>query len=216
MNLRVIHVLTHDSIGLGEDGPTHQSVEHVSSLRLIPNLDVWRPCDTVEAAVAWKLALERRNGPTALILSRQNLPFVLRDDSRIAAIERGGYIVSEPEGAVHRIVIATGSEVGLALAAQKTLAAEGIGVRVVSMPSTATFDRQSAEYRESVLPSGVPKIAIEAGASALWWKYVRGEGCVIGIDRFGESAPGAQVFEHFGFTAERVAEEVRRCATAIA
>jgi transketolase len=216
MNLRVIHVLTHDSIGLGEDGPTHQSVEHVSSLRLIPNLDVWRPCDTVETAVAWKLALERKSGPTALILSRQNLPFVLRDDSRIAAIERGGYVVSEPEGALHRLVIATGSEVGLALAAQKLLAAEGIGVRVVSMPSTATFDRQSAAYRESALPSGVPKIAVEAGASALWWKYVRGEGCVIGIDRFGESAPGAQLFEYFGFTAERVADEVRRCATAIA
>ncbi|MGH8172670.1 MAG: transketolase [Rhodanobacteraceae bacterium] len=216
MNLRVIHVLTHDSIGLGEDGPTHQSVEHVSSLRLIPNVDVWRPCDTVETAVAWKLALERNTGPTALILSRQNLPFVLRDDARIAAIERGGYVVSEPEGAMHRIVIATGSEVGLALAAQKLLAAEGIGVRVVSMPSTATFDRQSAEYRESVLPSGVPKIAVEAGASALWWKYVRGEGCVIGIDRFGESAPGAQLFEHFGFTPERVADEVRRCATPLA
>ena len=216
MKLRVIHVLTHDSIGLGEDGPTHQAVEHTSSLRLIPNLEVWRPCDTVETAVAWKLALERRTGPTALILSRQNLPFVLRDESRIAAIERGGYVVAEPDGALHRIVIATGSEVGLALAAQKQLAAEGIGVRVVSMPSTATFDRQSAEYRESVLPSGVPKIAVEAGASALWWKYVRGEGCVIGIDRFGESAPGAQLFEHFGFTAERVAEEVRRCATPVA
>ena len=216
MQLRVIHVLTHDSVGLGEDGPTHQAVEHVSSLRLIPNLDVWRPCDTVETAVAWKLALQRHDGPTALILSRQNLPFVLRDDARIAAIERGGYVVSEPEGALHRIVIATGSEVGLALAAQKALAAEGIGVRVVSMPSTATFDRQPAEYREEVLPSGVPKIAVEAGASALWWKYVRGEGCVVGIDRFGESAPGAQVFEFFGFTAERVADVVRKCATTIA
>ncbi|HJT99045.1 MAG TPA: transketolase, partial [Rhodanobacteraceae bacterium] len=215
MGLRVIHVLTHDSIGLGEDGPTHQAVEHTSSLRLIPNLDVWRPCDTVETAVAWKLALQRRSGPTALILSRQNLPFVLRDDATIAAIERGGYIVSEPESALQRIVIATGSEVGLALAAQKMLAAEGIGVRVVSMPSTATFDRQSAEYREEVLPSGVPKIAVEAGASALWWKYVRGEGCVIGIDRFGESAPGAHVFEHFGFTAEHVAETVRHCATSV-
>jgi len=215
MNLRVIHVFTHDSIGLGEDGPTHQSVEHVSSLRLIPNLDVWRPCDTVETAVAWKLALERESGPTALILSRQNLPFVLRTDEQIAAIERGGYIVAEPDGALHRIVIATGSEVGLALAVQKALAAEGIGVRVVSMPSTATFDRQSAEYRESVLPSGVPKIALEAGATALWWKYVRGEGCVIGIDRFGESAPGGPLFEYFGFTPERVADVIRRCATPI-
>jgi transketolase len=215
MKLRVIHVFTHDSIGLGEDGPTHQSVEHVSSLRLIPNLEVWRPCDTVETAVAWKLALERRSGPTALILSRQNLPFVLRDDARIAAIENGGYVVSDPSGSIHRIVIATGSEVGLALAVQKQLAAEGIGVRIVSMPSTTTFDRQPDAYRESVLPSGVPKIAIEAGASALWWKYVRGEGCVIGIDRFGESAPGAALFEYFGFTPERVADVVRRCDTAV-
>ncbi len=215
MKLRVIHVLTHDSIGLGEDGPTHQAVEHTSSLRLIPNLDVWRPCDAVETAVAWKLALERRVGPTALILSRQNLPFVPRAEAGIAAIERGGYVVSDPAGALHRIIIATGSEVGLALAVQKLLAAEGIGVRVVSMPSTTTFDRQPAEYREAVLQTGVPKIALEAGASALWWKYVRGEGCVIGIDRFGESAPGAQLFEYFGFTPERVAEVVRRCATPI-
>ena len=215
MNLRVIHVLTHDSIGLGEDGPTHQSVEHVSSLRLIPNLDVWRPCDTVETAVAWKLALARKNGPTALILSRQNLPFVLRDEARIAAIERGGYVAAEPDGVVKRIIIATGSEVGLALAVQKILAGEGIGVRVVSMPSTATFDAQAKEYRETVLPAGVPKIAIEAGVGALWWKYVRDEGCVIGIDRFGESAPGAQVFEHFGFTPEHVADIVRRCGTSV-
>jgi transketolase len=217
MNLRVIHVLTHDSIGLGEDGPTHQAVEHTSSLRLIPNLDVWRPCDTVETAVAWKLALERRNGPTALILSRQNLPFVPRDASQIEAIAQGGYVASNPDGALHlhRIIIATGSEVGLALAVRKQLAGEGIGVRVVSMPSTATFDRQPQDYREAVLPSGVPKIALEAGASALWWKYVRGEGCVIGIDRFGESAPGPVLFEHFGFTPERVAEVVRRCATPI-
>jgi transketolase len=215
MKLRVIHVLTHDSIGLGEDGPTHQAVEHVSSLRLIPNLEVWRPCDTVETAVAWKLALERRNGPTALILSRQNLPFVPRSGAEIADIERGGYVVAEPDGALHRIVIATGSEVGLALAVQKELAREGIGVRVVSMPSTTTFDRQSQDYRETVLPSGVPKIALEAGASALWWKYVCGEGCVIGIDRFGESAPGPALFEHFGFTPERVAEIVRRCGTAV-
>ncbi|HJT97367.1 MAG TPA: transketolase [Rhodanobacteraceae bacterium] len=213
MKLRVIHVLTHDSVGLGEDGPTHQAVEHTSSLRLIPNLDVWRPCDTVETAVAWKLALERRNGPTALILSRQNVPFVPRDEARVAAIERGGYIVADPEGALHRIIVATGSEIGLALAVQRRLAAEGLGVRVVSMPSTATFDRQSQEYRDAVLPPGVPKIALEAGASALWWKYVRGDGCVIGIDRFGESAPGPQVFEHFGFTPEKVAAVVRDCSS---
>jgi transketolase len=215
MKLRVIHVLTHDSIGLGEDGPTHQAVEHTSSLRLIPNLDVWRPCDTVETAIAWKLALERRHGPTALILSRQNLPFVPRDEAQTASIERGGYVVSEPDGALHRIVIATGSEVGLALAVQKQLADEGIGVRVVSMPSTTTFDRQPEAYRDAVLPDGVPKIALEVGASALWWKYVRGEGCVIGIDRFGESAPGPALFEYFGFTPERVSDIVRRCATRI-
>ena len=216
MKARVVHVFTHDSIGLGEDGPTHQSIEHAASLRLIPNLDVWRPCDTVETAVAWKVALERRHGPTALILSRQNLPFVPRNEAQIATIEQGGYVVSEPEGGPHRILIATGSEVGLALSAQKLLAAEGIGVRVVSMPSTNAFDRQPQAYREDVLPSGVPKIALEAGASALWWKYVRGEGCVIGIDRFGESAPGPQVFEYFGFTPERVAEVVRCCGTQVA
>jgi transketolase len=216
MKLRVIHVLTHDSIGLGEDGPTHQAVEHTSSLRLIPNLDVWRPCDAMETAVAWKLALERRHGPTALILSRQSLPSVVRNDAQIAAIERGGYVVSEPEGGPHRVLIATGSEVGLALAVQKRLAAEGIGVRVVSMPSTSAFDRQPQDYRDDVLPSGVPKIALEAGASALWWKYVRGEGCVIGIDRFGESAPGPEVFEYLGFTPERVADIVRRCSTPVA
>ncbi|MEO7432211.1 MAG: transketolase [Dokdonella sp.] len=210
MNLRVIHVFTHDSIGLGEDGPTHQSVEHVSSLRLIPNLEVWRPCDTVESAVAWKLALARDNAPTALILSRQSLPFVPRDDTQIAAIERGGYVLSEAEGAdAQRILIATGSEIGLALAAQKILAGEGIATRVVSMPSTETFDRQDAGYRASVLPEHVPKIAIEAGVTALWWKYVRGNGTVIGIDRFGESAPGAALFDYFGFTAEKVAAAAR-------
>ncbi|MEO7325445.1 MAG: transketolase [Dokdonella sp.] len=212
MNLRVIHVFTHDSIGLGEDGPTHQSVEHVSSLRLIPNLEVWRPCDTVESALAWKLALERRKAPTALILSRQNLPFVPRSDAQIAAIERGGYVLAEAEGgAPQRILIATGSEVGLALAAQKILVAEGIPTRVVSMPSTETFDRQDQAYRASVLPTEIPKIAIEAGVSALWWKYVRGNGTVVGIDRFGESAPGGTLFEFFGFTAAKVAEAARNC-----
>jgi transketolase len=215
MKQRVIHVLTHDSIGLGEDGPTHQPVEHISSLRLIPNLEIWRPCDAVETAIAWKLALERRGGPTALILSRQNLPRVSRNPAQIAAIERGGYVLSEPDAALHRILVATGSEVGLALAVQKLLAGEGIGVRVVSIPSTTAFDRQPHDYRDDVLPDGVPKIALEAGASALWWKYVRGEGCVIGIDRFGESAPGPALLEYFGFTPERVAEIVRRCGTVI-
>ncbi len=209
MNLRVIHVFTHDSIGLGEDGPTHQAVEHVSSLRLIPNLEVWRPCDTVETAIAWKLALARRDGPTALALSRQNLPFVPRSDAQVAAIERGGYVLAAADGAPARILIATGSEVGLALAAKQILDAEGLATRVVSMPSTETFDRQDAAYRAAVLPAGVVTIAIEAGSSAPWWKYVRGGGAVIGLDRFGESAPGGVLFRHFGFTAERVAEVAR-------
>jgi transketolase len=205
MNQRVIHVFTHDSIGLGEDGPTHQSIEHVSSLRLIPNLDVWRPCDTVETAVAWKLALERRNAPTALALSRQNLPFVPRSDAQIAAIERGGYVLADSDGAPARILVATGSEVGLALAAKKLLDADGLPTRVVSMPSTEAFDRQDDAYRASVLPADVPKIAIEAGATAPWWKYVRGNGAVVGIDRYGESAPAGKLFEFFGFTPENVA-----------
>jgi transketolase len=210
MNLRVIHVFTHDSIGLGEDGPTHQSVEHLSSLRLIPNLELWRPCDTVETAVAWTLALERTNAPTALALSRQNLPFVPRSDAQIAAIRRGGYVLAEAEGGPARcILIATGSEVGLALAARTQLAAEGIPARVVSMPSTETFDRQDAAYRAEVLPEGTPKLAIEAGTTALWWKYVRGDGAVVGIDRFGESAPGAKLFEFFGFTPEKVVAAAR-------
>jgi transketolase len=205
MNLRVIHVFTHDSIGLGEDGPTHQSIEHVSSLRLIPNLDLWRPCDTVESAIAWKLALERRNAPTALALSRQNLPFVPRSDAQIGAIERGGYVLAESAGAPARILIATGSEIGLALAAKKLLDAQGLPTRVVSMPSTATFDRQDGAYRASVLPGDVRKVAIEAGTTALWWKYVGSNGAVVGIDRYGESAPAPRLFEFFGFTPEHVA-----------
>jgi transketolase len=209
MNLRVVHVFTHDSIGLGEDGPTHQSIEQVSSLRLIPNLDVWRPCDTVETAVAWKLALERDKAPTALALSRQNLPFVPRSDAQIAAIERGGYVLADAQGAPARILVATGSEVGLALAAKKILDAEGLATRVVSMPSTEAFDRQDAAYRASVLPAGVRKVAIEAGTTALWWKYVGEGGAVVGIDRFGESAPAPKLFELFGFTPEHVAKVAR-------
>ncbi|MBO9661525.1 transketolase [Dokdonella sp.] len=206
MNLRVIHVFTHDSIGLGEDGPTHQSIEQVSSLRLIPNLEVWRPCDTVETAVAWKLALLCKNAPTALALSRQNLPFVPRSEAQIAAIERGGYVLAEADGGVpQRVLIATGSEVGLALAAKKLLEGEGIATRVVSMPSTEAFDRQDAAYRAEVLPRDVRKIAVEAGTTALWWKYVGLDGAVVGIDRFGESAPAGKLFEFFGFTPENVA-----------
>ncbi len=206
MKQRVIHVFTHDSIGLGEDGPTHQSIEHVSSLRLIPGLDVWRPCDTVETAVAWQLALQRDDAPTALALSRQNLPFVPRSEAQVAAIERGGYVLAEAEGTPQRVLIATGSEIGLALAAKKLLDAEGLATRVVSMPSTEAFDRQDAAYRATVLPRGVRTVAIEAGSTALWWKYVGLDGAVVGIDRFGESAPAGKLFEFFGFTPENVAK----------
>ena len=211
MKLRVIYVFTHDSIGLGEDGPTHQPVEHVASLRLMPNMDVWRPCDTVESAVAWAAAIERRDGPTSLVLSRQNLPFVKRGADGIAGIARGGYVVSDPVGAAPRaVVIATGSEVGVALEARQLLAAEGVAVRVVSMPSTNVFDRQDEQYRATVLPRGVPRVAVEAGVSDFWRKYVGLEGAVVGIDRFGESAPGGELFKHFGFTPQRVAEAVRK------
>jgi transketolase len=210
MKQRVIYVFTHDSIGLGEDGPTHQPVEHAASLRLIPGMDVWRPCDTVETAVAWVSALERGNGPTSLLLSRQNLPFVLRDAQQLAAVKRGGYVISEAAGGAARaIVIATGSEVGIALEAQKRLAQENVPVRVVSMPSTSVFDRQDEPYRASVLARGVPRVAVEAGVSDFWRKYVGLEGAVLGMDRFGESAPGGELFRHFGFTAERVAALVR-------
>ncbi len=206
---RVIYVFTHDSIGLGEDGPTHQPIEHAASLRLIPNMDVWRPCDTVESAVAWGAALKRRSGPTALLLSRQNLPFAKRDAATLGNVERGGYVLSEADGAPRAVLIATGSEVALALAAQKLLAAEGVATRVVSMPSTSAFDRQDAAYRGAVLPHGVPRVAVEAGVTAFWRKYVGLEGAVVGIDRFGESAPAGELFKHFGFTPEHVAAAVR-------
>jgi len=206
MRRRVIHVFTHDSIGLGEDGPTHQAVEHVSSLRLIPGLEVWRPCDTVETAVAWQLALQRDDAPTALALSRQNLPFVPRTAAQIESIARGGYVLAEASGAPQRILIATGSEVALALAAKQLLDAQGIATRVVSMPSTEAFDAQDAAYRAQVLPAAVRKVAIEAGSTALWWKYVGADGAVVGLDRFGESAPAGRLFEFFGLTPEHVAQ----------
>ena len=210
MKQRVIYVFTHDSIGLGEDGPTHQPVEHAASLRLIPGMDVWRPCDTVETVVAWISALERGNGPTSLLLTRQNLPFVRRDAQQLAAVKRGGYVISEAAGGAARaIVIATGSEVGIALEAQKRLAQENVAVRVVSMPSTSVFDRQDEPYRASVLPRGVPRVAVEAGVSDFWRKYVGLEGAVLGMDRFGESAPGGELFRHFGFTPERVVAVVK-------
>ncbi len=210
MKARNIFVFTHDSIGLGEDGPTHQSVEHVSSLRLIPNMDVWRPCDTVETAFAWRAALERRNGPTSLALSRQNLPFVKRDAAATEAISHGGYVISEASGKARAIIIATGSEMGIALGAQKSLQESGIAVRVVSMPCTSVFDRQDAAWRESVLPKGLPRVAVEAGVTDFWRKYVGLEGEVVGLDRFGESAPAADLFKLFGFDAAHVADAVRR------
>jgi transketolase len=210
MKIRAIFVFTHDSIGLGEDGPTHQPVEHAAALRLIPNMQVWRPCDTVESTVAWMAAVERREGPTSMLFSRQNLPFQQRSEEQIASVKRGGYVLSDaPDSKPACIVIATGSEVQLALEAKKTLAAEGVAVRVVSMPSTTVFDRQDAAYRDSVLPRGVPRVAVEAGVSDFWRKYVGLEGAVVGIDRFGESAPAAELFELFGFTAENVAAAVK-------
>ncbi|MFN7086830.1 MAG: transketolase [Burkholderiales bacterium] len=211
MRVRGIFIFTHDSIGLGEDGPTHQPVEHAATLRLIPHMDVWRPCDALESAVAWMAAVERRDGPTSLLFSRQNLPFQKRSAEQIAAVRRGAYVLSEARGGnPAAVIIATGSEVALAVAAQKMLEADAIAVRVVSMPSTTVFDRQDAAYRESVLPRGVPRVAVEAGVSDYWRKYVGLEGAVIGIDRFGESAPAAELFRFFGFTAENVAAAVKK------
>jgi transketolase len=210
MKARNIFVFTHDSIGLGEDGPTHQSVEHLSSLRLIPNMDVWRPCDTVETAIAWRAALQRRDGPTSLALSRQNLAFVKRDADTLEAATRGGYVISDASGKARAAIIATGSEMGIALGAQKLLAESGIAVRVVSMPCTSVFDRQDAAWRASVLPKGMPRVAVEAGVTDYWRKYVGLEGEVVGLDRFGESAPAADVFKFFGFDAAHVADAVQR------
>ncbi len=209
MKARSIFVFTHDSIGLGEDGPTHQPIEHAASLRLMPNMEVWRPCDALESAVAWIAAVERRDGPTSLLFSRQNLPHQGRSAEQIAAVARGGYVLSEAQGgAPAAVIIATGSEVALAMEAQKALAAAGTAVRVVSMPSTTVFDRQDAAYRDAVLPRGVPRVAVEAGVSDYWRKYVGLEGAVVGIDRFGESAPAGELFKFFGFTAENVAAAV--------
>jgi transketolase len=210
MKQRVIHVFTHDSIGLGEDGPTHQSIEHAASLRLIPNLDVWRPGDTAETAVAWAVALQNTTRPSALLLSRQNLPYAPK--AGLDEISRGAYVLAEPSevGMKRRaqaVIIATGSEVQLALKAQEQLAAKGVAVRVVSMPSTTTFDRQDRAYKEQVLPRGLPRIAVEMGVTDFWWKY--GCAAVVGIDTYGESAPAPVLFKHFGFTPENVADTVR-------
>jgi transketolase len=208
MKTRSIFVFTHDSIGLGEDGPTHQSVEHVSSLRLIPQLDNWRPCDTVESAVAWASAVKRHDGPTTLIFSRQNLPYMERDAAQIANIAKGAYVLRDAADA-QAVLIATGSEVELAMKSADELAKQGIAVRVVSMPSTDVFDRQDAAYKASVLPKGLPRVAIEAGVTAFWHKYVGLEGAVVGIDTFGESAPAGVLFKYFGFTTENVVAKVK-------
>jgi transketolase len=205
MKQPVIFVYTHDSIGLGEDGPTHQPVEQVVALRATPNLDNWRPCDQVESAISWKAAIERTDGPTSLIFTRQGLPQQERDAQQLADVERGGYVLVDSEGTPDTILIATGSEVQLAVEAASKLNAEGIATRVVSMPCTDVFDRQSAEYKETVLPSSVSKrVAVEALAKDTWYKYVGLNGAVIGMDTFGESAPAGQLFEHFGITADAV------------
>ncbi len=222
MKQRVVHVFTHDSIGLGEDGPTHQSIEHAASLRLIPNLDVWRPADTAETAVAWAVALQNTSRPTALLLSRQNLPYLPKGDaaphktagdiSGLDAINKGAYVLAEPSEVglnkkAQAIIMATGSEVQLAMKAQALLAERKIAVRVVSVPSTTTFDRQSVAYKSAVLPAGVPRIAVEMGSTDGWWKY--GVSAVVGIDTYGESAPAPVLFKHFGFTPENVADTVQ-------
>jgi transketolase len=210
MEIRNILVFTHDSIGLGEDGPTHQPIEHVASLRLMPNMRVWRPCDTVETAVAWRDAIEFTHGPTSLVLTRQGLPHQARDSAQIANIARGGYVLKDSDGTPDVILIATGSEVALAMDAADALTKDGIAARVVSMPCVEVFDSQDADYRESVLPAGVTsRVAVEAGVTDCWWRIVGIEGRVVGIDRFGASAPAGELFEHFGFTAENVAAVAR-------
>jgi transketolase len=206
MGQRVVHVFTHDSIGLGEDGPTHQPVEHAASLRLIPNLDVWRPCDTAETGVAWTQALSQRDRPAALLLSRQALPAQERSPDQVLDIRRGGYVLSDRRDA-RAVILATGSEVSLAMAAQRLLDARGIPVRVVSLPSSTVFDREPSSYRDAVLGRGVPRIGVEAGVTRWWGQY----GCraALGVDRFGESAPAPGVFEHFGLTADNLADLVQ-------
>jgi transketolase len=211
MKRRVIHVFTHDSIGLGEDGPTHQSVEHAAALRLIPGLDVWRPGDTAETAVAWTVALSHAERPSALLLSRQNLAYAPK--SGLDEIAKGAYVLAEPSEVglkkkAQAVIIATGSEVQLALHAQAELAKDGIAVRVVSMPSTSVFDRQSVDYKTSVLPPKLPRIAVEAGVTDGWWKY--GCAAVVGLDRYGESAPAPDLFKLFRFTPQNLADTVRQ------
>ncbi len=216
MKLRTIFVYTHDSIGLGEDGPTHQSIEHAAALRLIPGMDLWRPCDAVESAVAWAAALGKATGPSCLLFTRQNVPFMRRDAAQVAAIARGGYVLADFDAAAtgpRAVVIGTGSEVALAMGARDALATQGVNVRVVSMPCTSAFDRQDAGYRAMVLPRGTPRVAVEAGVTDYWRKYVGAvddpHAAVVGIDTFGESAPAPALFRHFGFTVENVVAAVR-------
>jgi transketolase len=211
MEIRSILVFTHDSIGLGEDGPTHQPIEHLASLRAMPNMRVWRPCDEVETAIAWRAAIERVHGPTSLVLTRQNLPPMQRTEDQIEAIGRGGYVLYNSDRAPELVLIATGSEVALALSAARALEGDGLAVRVVSMPCTEVFDLQSEEYRAHVLPdSGAKRLVIEAGAPDGWWRYVAGCGDVIGIDRFGKSAPAKALFDHYGFSVDAVVKTARR------
>jgi transketolase len=210
MGIRQIFVYTHDSIGLGEDGPTHQPVEHTASLRIMPNMSVWRPCDAVETAVAWRAAIERHDGPTSLVLTRQSLPHQTRSATQIAAIARGGYVLQDCSGMPDIILIATGSEVPLAVEAASALSADGVKARVVSMPSTDVFDSQDDAYREQVLPGDVTaRVVIEAGVGDTWWRLAGSRGQVIGLDRFGESAPASVLFEHFGFSKEHVLATAR-------
>jgi transketolase len=209
MRLRVIFVYTHDSIGLGEDGPTHQPIEHLASLRLIPHMDVWRPCDGVESAAAWGVAIENRDGPTCLVFTRQPVVHQARDAAQVAAIRRGGYVLLDSAGPPEVIVIATGSEVGIAAEAVRTAAAKGKKVRLVSMPSTNTFDAQDDAYKQSVLPSSCTRrVAVEAGVTGFWWHYVGLRGAIVGIDHFGASSPAKDLFKAYGFTPERVVEAI--------
>jgi len=212
MKIRSIFVYSHDSIGLGEDGPTHQAVEQIPTLRLIPNMNVWRACDTVESAVSWRAALEKKDGPSCLIFSRQNLAFQKRSAEQITNIARGGYVLKDCKGTPDAIIIATGSEVGLAMDAAEKL---GGNIRVVSMPCTNVFDAQDASYKESVLPAAVTaRIAVEAAVTDSWYKYIGLNGAVVGIDRFGESAPADQLFEYFGFTVDNVVKVVEGIVSA--
>jgi transketolase len=209
MKIPTIFVYTHDSIGLGEDGPTHQPIEQTATLRMIPNMNVWRPCDAVESAVAWKSAIERKDGPSTLVFSRQNLPHIARSQAQIDAISKGGYILKDSDGTPDAIIIATGSEIELAVKAADVLAAKGTKIRVVSMPSTNAFEAQDQAYKDSVLPASVTKrVVVEAGVTDSWWKYAGSNGRVVGLDRFGESAPAGELFKEFGFTVDNVVANV--------